>query len=121
MQSMMMSITTILMLESMLKEMSTFKIKMDTLLPFKMELKEQLSVVKWPLMKINLMLMEVIMVLEQLTETLMRKWKTILKNMSLQITLNLLMVLNNQNQQFQELIPKLKQVYQSSSNPRAQL
>ena len=100
MQLMMMSITTILMLESMLKEMSTFKIKMDTLLLSKMEPEEhrltevsllilELWVVKWNLMMLNLMLMEVIMVLVQLTETKMRIWKAILKNMSLQIILNL--------------------------------
>lgn len=115
MQLMMMSITTILMLESMLKEMSTFKIKMDTLLLSKMEPEEhkltevsvlilELSVVKWNLMMLNLMLTEVIMVLVQLTETKMRIWKTILKNMSLQIISNLSLVLHMLIQQFQGLI-----------------
>jgi hypothetical protein len=115
MQLMMMSITTILMLESMLKEMSTFKIKMDTLLLSKMELEEhrltevsllmvELLVVKWNLMMLNLMLMEVIMVLVQLIETLMRTWKEILKNMSLQIILNLSLVLHMLIQQFQRLM-----------------
>jgi len=115
MQLMMMSITTILMLESMLKEMSTFKIKMDTLLLSKMEPEEhrltevsllilELWVVKWNLMMLNLMLMEVIMVLVQLTETKMRIWKAILKNMSLQIILNLSLVLHMLIQQFQGLM-----------------
>lgn len=52
MQLMMMSITTILMLESMLKEMSTFKIKMDTLLLLKMEPKEH------RLMEVSLLILE---------------------------------------------------------------